>query len=93
MFAGLYRDLVKDAQELENYERSTSLDDPDAIQTLIEEVGGYINNVSSKRSHRPALHGAVLEEDSKVYSKSRKMNIRNDFQRLYQVYLDSNANL
>lgn len=51
MVTGLYRDLVKDAQELDNYERSTSLDDPDAIQTLIEEVGGYINNVSSKKKH------------------------------------------
>jgi hypothetical protein len=79
---------------LENYERSTSLDDPDTILTLVEEAGGYIHT-SEERIEQEEITDqffteTVLDEESRAYRKSLKMNTRNDFKRLYQVYLDSN---
>ena len=79
---------------MENYERSTSLDDPDAIQTLVEEAGGYIHTSEDRIEQEEITDQffteTVLEDESRAYRKSLKMNIRNDFKRLYQVYLDSN---
>ena len=79
---------------MENYERSTSLDDPDAIQTLVEEAGGYIytseDRIEQEEITDQFFTETVLEDESRAYRKSLKMNIRNDFKRLYQVYLDSN---
>jgi hypothetical protein len=79
---------------LENYERSTSLDDPDTFLTLVEEAGGYIHT-SEERIEQEEITDqffteTVLDEESRAYRKSLKMNTRNDFKRLYQVYLDSN---
>ena len=79
---------------MENYERSTSLDDPDAILTLVEEAGGYIHTSEDRIEQEEITDQffteTVLDEESRAYRKSLKMNIRNDFKRLYQVYLDSN---
>ncbi len=79
---------------MENYERSTSLDDPDAIQTLFEEAGGYIQTCEDRIEQEEITDQffteTVLDEESKAYRKSLKMNIRNDFKRLYKVYLESN---
>ena len=79
---------------MENYERSTSLDDPDAILTLVEEAGGYIytseDRIEQEEITDQLFTETVLDEESRAYRKSLKMNTRNDFKRLNQVYLDSN---
>ena len=97
MVIKLYRDLIQDAQELENYERCTTLDDPDEIHTLIEEAGGYVQTqearVEQEEIYDFFFSELTLNDHKRGYRKTIKMNIRNDFKRLYQEYLNANIKL
>ena len=61
---------------------------------MVEEAGGYIqtpeDRIEQEEITDQLFTETVLDEESRAYRKSLKMNTRNDFKRLYQVYLDSN---
>jgi hypothetical protein len=62
---------------------------------LVEEAGGYIHTPEDRIEQEEITDQffteTVLDEESRAYRKFIRMNIRNDFKRLYQVYLDSNT--
>lgn len=95
MVIALYRDLAKDASEMESYERSTCLGNPDDIKQDGEEEDAFMqameDRVDQEEITEQFFNQTVLDNESKAYRKSIKMKIRSDIKRLYQLYLDSNV--